>query len=227
MFTRYVATAAVLVCASWACTTGITAPEAPNDSGDPPTPPPSSQFTCTQVIGYSQTAGWYDAGFEAVVDDDAWQLVWRSGGAIDLWADPDFDGWSRPIESPCVASSNAPDRVLLTISANFQSDPDWWAGHIQTVIGHIRDRFPSAGPILLQPVVGGPSHQVCTPDGERASTNHPVIDDGIARVIGGDIVAGFSPEVRACDDYGDFIGHLTADGYAAAAATIGRAYTTN
>ncbi len=208
---------------SWGCATEI--PGLPDGMDEVPLP--GVQFACTHVIGYSQTAGWYHAGFETVVEDEAWQLVWRSGGAIDLWADPDFDGWSRPIESACLASSNAPDRVVLTISANFQSDPDWWTGHIQTVVGHVRQRYPSVGPIMLQPVVGGPSHQVCTPDGERASTNHPVIDEGIARAVGGNVVAGFSPEVRACADYSDFIGHLTAEGYAAAAATIGQAYRTN
>ncbi len=210
----------------WACVTETAVPSAPDDPGGQP-PPPTAQFTCTHVIGYSQTAGWYHSGFETVVDDDAWQLVWRSGGAIDLWADPAFDGWSRPIESPCQSASTAPDRVLLTISADFQSDPDWWAGHIRTVVGNIRDRFPSVGPILLQPVVGGPDHQVCSPNGERASTNHPVIDQGIELVVGGDILRGFSPEVRTCADYGDFIGHLTADGYAAAAEAIAQAYVAN
>lgn len=214
---------AVALGAAWGCVSNTQGPETPGDT----VPPPNTQFACTHVIGYSQSAGWYHSGFETVVDDDSWQLVWRSGGAIDLWANPDFDGWSRPIESPCVSGSNAPDRVLLTISADFQSDPAWWAGHIQTVIGHIRTKLPSVGTILLQPVVGGPSHQVCTPDGERASTNHPVIDEGIASVVVGDILAGFSPEVRTCADYSDFIGHLTSEGYAAAAAAIGQAYAGN
>ncbi len=190
-------------------------------------PPQPTEYTCTQVIGYSQTHQWYSAGFESVVDDDRWQEIWRGGAAIDLWTDPDFAGWSEPIFSPCANNSDAPDRVLLSISADFHDDPNWWAGNISIVIGHIRDRYPGVRQIMLQPVVGGPNHQTCSPNGVRASENHPVIDEGIALVVGGDVIAGFSPEVRTCDDYSDFIGHLTADGSAALAVTIGDYYNSN
>ncbi len=188
-------------------------------------PPQPSQYTCTQVIGYSQTNQWYSAGFESVVNDDRWQEVWWHGAAIDLWADPDYSGWSRPIESPCVSNSDTPDRVLMSISADFHDDPTWWADNITIVIGHIRDKYPSVQQIMLQPVVGGPNHQQCSPNGVRASQNHPVIDEGIALVVGGDVIAGFSPEVRTCDDYVDFIGHLSAEGSAAIAVTLGEYYS--
>lgn len=186
--------------------------------------PPPSSFRCTLVIGFSQTNGWYSAGFESVVEDAAWEELWQNGAAIDLWADPQFDGWSNEIVSPCTDGPNDPDRVLLTISADFQDDPDWWADHIRQTVANIRDRYGDVRQIMLQPVVGGPGHAVCSPDGVRASQNHPVIDEGIARVVEDDIIAGFSPEVRTCEDYVDFIGHLSGEASAAVAATLGAYY---
>ncbi len=185
---------------------------------------PPAAFTCTQVIGFSQTNDWYSRGFESLVADDAWQELWRIGAAIDLWADPDYAGWSEPIVSPCVTNSDDPDRVLLTISGGFNDDASWWAGQILVVVSHIRDKYPNVREIMLQPVVGGPNHQVCSPNGERASTNHPVIDAAIALEAGGDVTPGFSPEVRTCADYSDFVGHLFTQASEAVAVTIGQYY---
>lgn len=39
-----------------------------------------------------------------------------------------------------------------------------------------------------------------------------------------EVVPGFSPEVRACADYADTLGHLTSSGAVAAAQTIGDYY---
>jgi hypothetical protein len=181
-------------------------------------------FTCTQVIGFSQTRQWFlDApDFEQVVGTDGWQLLWRGGGEIDLWADPDYRGWLEPIRSPCAAGSNAPDRVVLTISKQlFEDDPDVWAQDIRAAVETVRDKYPGVERILLQPVVGGPGHDRCEFQGDpvRASVNHPTIDQAIADVAGGDVVAGASPEVRTCADYADTPGHLTD----AATGPVGRA----
>jgi hypothetical protein len=170
-------------------------------------------FTCTEVIGFSQTAQWYlDApDFEDVVGTAGWQLLWRTGAAIDLWADPNFSGWSAPIESPCADGSDAPDRVVLTISKQvFEDDVTVWTQDILAAVQTVGDKYPDVEQIVLQPVVGGPGHATCIHNGDpvRASVNHPVIDAAIAKAVGGDVVAGFSPEVRTCDDYQDAIGHL-------------------
>ncbi len=180
-------------------------------------------FTCTEVIGFSQSRQWYlDApDFEEVVGTAGWQLLWRSGAAIELWADPNFSGWSARIQSPCASGSDAPDRVVLTISKQvFEDDVSVWTTDILAAVQTVGDKYPSVEQILLQPVVGGPGHQTCTHHGEpvRASVNHPTIDAAIAQAVGGDVVAGFSPEVRTCDDYRDSAGHLVDE----AAGPIGR-----
>jgi hypothetical protein len=202
--TRFANQAACTPCADRAPDTGWLEVEAAAGGGD---------FTCTEVIGFSQTAQWYlDApDFEDVVGSDAWQLLWQSGAAIDLWADPNFSGWSAPIESACADGSDAPDRVVLTISKQvFEDDVAVWTRDILAAVDTVGDKYPGVERIVLQPVVGGPGHQTCTHNGDpvRASVNHPVIDAAISEAVGGDVVAGFSPEVRTCDDYQDAIGHL-------------------
>lgn len=186
----------------------------------------TTAFQCTKVVGFSQTNQWFTAGFENFVENNRRQLLWRSSSNIDLWADPNFAGWSEPLVSPCAQASTNPDRVVLTISGNRNSDPNWWADQIRAVIGVIRAKYPAVRQIVLQPVVGGPNHSVCMFEGQaiRASENHPVIDQGIAKVLGGDVFAGISPEVRTCADYRDQLGHLQAAGNQVAGETIGRYY---
>jgi hypothetical protein len=64
------------------------------------------------------------------------------------------------------------------------------------------------------------------PLGVRASYNHPFIEQAIQLVVGDapDLVAGLSPDVQACSDYQDDIGHLTTLGRNRAGQTIGSYY---
>ncbi len=202
----------------------LDAPAAGSTSEDP-----SRSFACTLVIGYSQVAEWYQAGgaFESTVEDDRWELLWNGGAGVDRWRDSDYEGWSEPLHSPCSSGSNAPDRVLLSISGPYGADETKWADAIAATVAAIRRRYPSVERIVLQPVVGGPGHRDCVVDGDRvrASWQHAHIDHAIAAVVNRvDVVAGMSPEVRSCADYRDALGHLTPDGAAAAGSSIGAHY---
>lgn len=92
--------------------------------------------------------------------------------------------------------------------------------------------LPSARHIVLQPVVGGARHETCirSETEVRASWQHKHIDSAITRVVSGwtdsqvTVIAGFSPEVRTCEDYRDTLGHLTAAGASAVAEAIARYY---
>jgi hypothetical protein len=44
------------------------------------------------------------------------------------------------------------------------------------------------------------------------------------QLTGCGVVSGAAPQVRACSDYRDFIGHLTAEGASAVAISIGQRY---
>ncbi len=213
-----------LCCSSPGCSGGDSPLTGPGASNEP-------AFVCTEVIGFSQTAQWYKAGFESGVQDATWQLLWHGGASIDRWADPAYDGWfpARPGTerySACANGAANPDRVVLTISGNFNADPAWWADQMNVVISLIRARYPGVRRILLQPVVGGPGHATCgrAGTGVRASVNHPVIDAAIRRVVGRDVVTGADPLVRSCDDYSDATGHLTSAAAGPIGAEIARFY---
>lgn len=190
----------------------------------------SMEYACTQVIGFSQTRQWFTGGngqFEAVAGDDEWQLLWRSGAEIQLWANPDFSGWSEPLVSPCTVGSDSPDRVVLTISGSETPDAGQWAQWIGDALATIEIKIPAAEQIVLQPVVGGPMHALCPLQGGgwiRASVNHPYIDQAIGMVVGGKVVTGASPEVASCADYQQDIGHLVADAEGTVGAAIGGFY---
>lgn len=206
-------------------------------------------FQRTRAIGYSQVGqprgGWFVAGgiFESLVGDDRWELLWHGGAGVDRWRDPCFAGWSQPLVSPCPGDVPV-DRVLLSVSGPFGSDERAWAEAIEATIATIQTKVPTARQIILQAVVGGPEGRPCPapaggrkarPGGKtvgevRASVQHPHIVSAIRAVVkkhaGGrvEIVAGFEPQVRACADYADALGHLTPGGAAAVARAIGEHY---
>jgi hypothetical protein len=204
----------------------------------------SDSFTCTEILGFSQTLMWHETPeFQGTIDDARWQMRFRSGGDLDVWANPAADVWTAPVRdaclgsgspvlcTPCAESSAAPDRVILTITSHaYESDVEVWIQDLRAAIATIRLRHPEARRIVLQPVVGGPLHAVCPfPDqalGVRASFNHPYIDRAIAAVVGDspDLVAGFSPEVRSCADYSDGVGHLVPAARGPIGLTIGEYY---
>jgi len=219
---------------------------APDPTSTPtPTPTPvPSPFTCTQVIGYSQVGnqippnpnwGWYWAGgvFEPIVGDSKWQLIWRSGGGVDLWKDPAYVGWTSPLQSACTSNSTTPERVLLSVSGPNGSNEALWVSDITATINTIRSKLPSVQQIILQSVVGGPGHATCPLGCDelsgtcvRASWQHKYIDNAIATVVTAEtgVIGGFSPEVTTCADYVDSLGHLTLEGASAVAQSIGNYY---
>jgi hypothetical protein len=209
-----------------------------------PTPPSCGQnpvtgsFTCTEVLGFSQTGMWFlpvaEGGggtFLPLVGASTWQLRAAASAGVE-WQDPNFAGWTDPLDlySPCATNSSNPDRVLLTISVpKGLPTLNTWVTDILAEIATIRTKYSNLREIVLQPVVGGPNGNVCYFGGNQAdpvhaSEIHPTIDQAIARVVGGDVVAGDSPDVRTCADYMDDTGHLVPSARPAIGTAIGQFY---
>jgi hypothetical protein len=164
-------------------------PAEPPEKKDPP------KYASNLVIGYSQVAQWYDA-FESVVENDRWELLWHGGAGVNRWSDPNYEGWSRPIQSPCKVRSADPDRVVLSISGPYGDDVDRWTRKTEETIKVIRTKYNNAMQIVLQPVVGGPT--------SRAARQHPFIAKAIERVVKADksgISAGPSPQVSSSEAF--------------------------
>lgn len=186
------------------------------------------QFSCVQVIGFSQTRQWFQsAGFEGAVDGTRWELKWAPGSGMS-WQDPSFSGWNNAPESPCQSGSNQPDRVVLTISdTELYPDVNHWVQGITGEIQAIRQHYGNIR-IDLQPVVGGPNDALCTfgSNTVRASFNHPYIDAAIAQIVAGEtnVYGCLSPHVTACSDYADATGHLTSSAQSVVGQQIGSYY---
>jgi hypothetical protein len=171
----------------------------------------SGPFSCTRVVGFSQTEQWFTGGgFEPVAGDAGWELLWEPGSTIEKWADPGFVGWSNPVVSAC--TSGSPDRLVLTVTGAERPVAMWVEG-ITSAVATAKAKYPGVA-IVLQPIVGGPDEQLCPGvrrESVRASVNHPIIDEAIGMVVAdaAGVASGASPEVRSCADYRDDLGHLT------------------
>lgn len=95
-----------------------------------------TDYSHTRVIGFSVTRSIWDEFRAAISNPSAWELLWYSGGAVDIWADPNSPAWTanggtlNPAESggtggmvngishatdPTVGTSTI-DRVILNVS---------------------------------------------------------------------------------------------------------------
>ncbi len=216
-----------------------------------------TKYTCTQVIGFSQVGqagtkdqpgpgfGWYMAGgvFESIVDDDHWQLLWEGGAAVNRWSNPKYEGWNQSIISPCKDNSDAPDRVLFSISGLYGKDMKGWSTAIEKALGTIKQKLPTVKRIILQPVVGGADGNTCpcvsncdfenspfqkTFKKVRASWQFKYITKAIEQVVAsqksGLAVKGYFPQVGSCLHYIDGLGHLTKQGAEYVGKSIGNYY---
>ncbi|MDX2022587.1 MAG: hypothetical protein SF187_20285 [Deltaproteobacteria bacterium] len=169
--------------------------------------------TCTQIIGMSITAQWslLPGTFERLVEDGAWQMLIRTGRGVGAWADPNFDGWSLALQSPCARNSAGPDRVLFELLSaegfRGETDPAVIEAQIKAMLVTLKMKLPSVKVVILQPVIGGPQGKPCARgDGfVMASIVHPAAVEAIQRVVQADrtgsLYMSFVPTVRTCDDY--------------------------
>lgn len=205
-------TAADLVTASTTTTDGGTAPDTTVAE------PAGGPFACTELLGFSQTGQWF-ASFAA----PGWQARIQPGASVEKWIDADFGGWDAFLRSRHCSREEV-DRLVFTISGSGRSTADW-AMDLEALVPVIVAKYPAVRQIVLQPVVGGPAGTECRHNGEtvRAYQNHPIIDAAIEQVVaagGGLVVAGASPEVVQCSQYGDRLGHLTPTGGRVVAAAV-------
>lgn len=173
--------------------------------GQPPQRSRNSEFQSNMVIGYSQVAQWYRS-FEREVPNNQWELLWNPGGGVDKWSNPNFEGWNRPIQSPCTQRSGDPDRIVYSISGPYGDDLEQWMAKIAQATQVIQTKFPKVQQIVLLPVIGGPGTT-------RAARQHPTIAEAITRVVkadrSGKLVQGPFVKVKSTADFRDTKGHLT------------------
>jgi len=205
-------------------------------------PARAAAVACTEIVGFSQTAGWFNGGFlNDVAAPSTWQLRWVSGGDMQQWGQASYAGWSQPVEHPCATNSNNPDRVIYNATraayidhtGNFAVE-----AFLHDVIAAAHANHPTAS-VYIQPVIAGPSLHYCdwpitaqtASEGQalpfvRASYNAPEIGVATSYALADrpEAAMAITPEVPTCDLYVDWGGHLTPAGYATMARAIADAY---
>jgi hypothetical protein len=177
-------------------------------------------FTCTQIIGFSQTRQWWlgtgTQNFQTAINNPTqWQGLFVDGASIDHWANPNDPAWNTGLFNPCSFLSTDPDRVLLDVSGDYHSDLNFWITNMKAAITNIHNKYPNVRQIILQPVVGGPRGGSCpTSDPAsqfgtvRATYNFPFISQAIGQTASAANVIGNQPTVDVCANYLDWVGHL-------------------
>jgi hypothetical protein len=205
--------------------------EAGGEAADVIVSPPDARrpasYACTLVIGINATGEWYKQGFERLVDDARWELMQIHNGFIENWADPNDAYWSTPVDSPCTANPNAPDRILFVLSNFDYTTIDEWYAPLVRVLQNLQDKYPSARNIELMTWVRAPGNQPCPQAPANRSTISAGEDEAIAKAV-----QQFAPlvtaapkfEAHACSEYTDNPPHPTVAGGAAWAMMIAAHY---
>lgn len=195
----------------------------------------ATDYVSTRVLGYSIIESSWSAFYAAIPNPSQWELLWYSGGAVDVWADPDHVAWagssgaSGALENPTAARSGDPDRVIYCCSGfsivpvnlyppgGYNKTVSVWVGYLNSVIANIRSKYPNVRMILIQPPIAGPGLGPCTgyvdaeaqPSGENRQTYHAQpVKQAIAYVTRANVRQGGSFTVSDCADFQDWSGHL-------------------
>jgi hypothetical protein len=198
-------------------------------------PPPNQSFTCNLVLGTNQTAEWFNAGFETIVDGSKWELMHAHSAFIELWADPGSKVWSEPIASRCTQNAAAPDRVILLALAGgpnggLSNYPlEKWLPPLTAAVKNIQTHYPSVKRIELMSYVRGPMNGTCPGAPEYRTMVYPSQDQAMAMVAAanpGLVVVAPKWEARSCGDFAGNPPHSNHQGAMAWAKMIGQYYST-
>lgn len=180
-----------------------------------------TNFTCTEYLGLLTTNEWYSQGFEKDgVDGTKWELKYHHYGYVNTWADPTSVFWDdmgdsfdlakgSPLQSPCAASSTAPDRLVFAALDWEMSTEDQWVTALEAALVTFKAKYPSLRWVDLMTMIRCPQNQKCNPKenygaganmdaGRQDCYVPPFEDSAIAKVAAAhpDFV-GVGPQVEA------------------------------
>jgi hypothetical protein len=184
--------------------------DAPVDAGGAPPAALPGGFICTLILGTNQTAEWYEAGFEKLVDDSHWELIHAHSAFVELWADPNDAVWSGAIGSRCAQGATTPDRIIFLALAGgpdggLSNYPlDKWLPLLKADVANIRAKYPAVERIELMSYVRGPKNGTCPGAPEHRTVVYPSQDQAMAMIAAanpGLVFVAPAWEARSCADF--------------------------
>lgn len=112
-----------------------------------------SDYLHTRVLGFSVTRSIWDAFYAAIPNPANWELLWYSGGSVDIWADPNSHAWtSRTLDnSGFLVPSDPGGQGGLINGISDSQDPTVGTGAIDRVILNVSGLAAQSA----DPVMGG------------------------------------------------------------------------
>ena len=196
-------------------------------------PPANLSFTCNLILGTNQTAEWFDAGFEKLVDGSKWELMHAHSAFIELWANASDAVWSLPIGSRCTQNATTPDRVILLALAGGPNGGlsmyplEKWLPLLAAAVKNIQSHYPSVRRIELMSYVRGPMNGTCPGAPDYRTMVFPSQDQAMAMIAAanpGLVAVAPRWEARSCADFAGNPPHSNAQGAMAWARMIADHY---
>lgn len=144
-----------------------------------------SDYQHTRVLGFSVTRSIWDAFYAAIPNPSNWELVWYSGGSVDIWADPNSHAWtSRDLGGAFLnpAASGGTGGLINGISDS--QDPTVGTGSIDRVILNVSGLCTTAADPVLAGYNGGarPSLGLTPYDTTGFTATDPTYKNGYVNV---------------------------------------------
>jgi hypothetical protein len=180
-------------------------------------------FTCTLVVGLFTTSQWFSGmspgGATKTflmdgVDATRWEGKQTKYAYIEKWLDPTNSVWTLPLANPCATNSGTPDRVVFVgFSPGVPADQDYqmyssestneagWVMLLNSVIGTIKMKYPSAKEIDILTMGRAPNNVLCSDNNDVDTIIQPYEDAAyqeVAAASGGFIVVGPKYYVPDC-----------------------------
>jgi hypothetical protein len=195
----------------------------------PPAGAASADFVCTLVIGIKETGEWFNAGFEAVVDNARWEVIPVHNGHLELWADPQNALWSMKPGSPCTRNAAAPDRVIFVGTNYDYTTTGEFVPRLTAVVHNLQAKFAGLRRIELMTYVRAPGNVPCPGNLSEKTYIKAAQDEAnelVAQAFAGLVFVAPKFEVRSCSDF-SMPPHFTSAAAMAAARAIGAHYLTH
>lgn len=184
----------------------------------------SKNYRCNLVVGPPAATQWFDAGFEQLVSNDAWEALSTPEAFVQNLGDPGARAWSAPVRSPCSERAEAPERVVLFVVENKRATQDDWLTAVTAAVNAVRARYPTAREIQLVPAIQGPSESPCPNEpGDAALSAHAI--ERVTQQFDGLVQAGPKVELDRCDQFGSQRLELTPAGNTRAAQLFAQYYS--
>ena len=143
-------------------------------------------FACTQFLGLLTTNEWYSEDFEkGGVDGTKYQLKYHHFGYVRTWADATSAFWGETgnsfdldqgssIQSPCAASSTAPDRLVFAALDWEMGTKEEWVAALESALVTFKAKYPSLKWVDIMTMIRCPMNKQCNPNANYGPGANPV-----------------------------------------------------